>query len=348
MPILNDRDAIVRIDRLNMKELLETFGQQCIAARQIKIPLPSKTDYSSLCIVGMGGSAIAGDFIRVLMRSECRVPCIVHRDYGLPSFIGEGSLVVALSYSGNTEETLSACREAVYRKADLWTLSSGGSLETFAKKEGAPHVRIPSGNPPRCSVGWLFFPLFSLFQRLGYIDAFCDTEFDDFVKAKIRECAPDVIEKNPAKILARDCFNRNILIYSGRLLAPAALRWKTQIAENSKAFAGCNEFPEMNHNEIMAWRYPEFLVVNSSALFLYDPSDHPRVSLRMELTETILKKKGVLVRRIGPFSGDLRTRLFLAVVLGDWFSFYLALLNDVDPTEISEITFLKEELSKKE
>jgi len=346
MLLLDDAHSVAKIDASNMRALLSTFDTQCRDAAAGAVPIPAARTYPCICVAGMGGSAIAGDYGKRLVKPDAGCSVIVHRDYGLPSCVREGSLVVALSYSGDTEETVSAYREARKRRCDVWTLSSGGTLEKLAKEDGVSHVKIPPGNPPRCSLGWIFFPLFRLFLGLGLVEAFDAASFFAAVATKVRECASADAKQNPAKMFAWDCFNRNIVVYSGRALAPAACRWKTQVAENSKAFAFCNEFPEMNHNEIMSWTYPEFLAANSTVFFLVDPDDHPRVRVRMELTEKILSDKGVRTRLVGPFAGDALTRLFLATVLGDWMSFYLAILHGVDPTAIPEISLLKRELAK--
>lgn len=341
--ILDNRELIRKIDRSNMLELLENFDRQCIEASSIdtgEIPL---LEFNCVVFAGMGGSAIVGDILKQLVKKNCTVPFWVHRNYGLPHFVDNRSLVFAVSYSGNTEETLSAFKEAINRGSVVVSLSSGGVLEGISKKEGIMHIKIPSGQPPRCSLGYMFFPLSKLLQKSGFIE-YVDTEKIARLAGVCRKRYGVHVRENKAKEIARAMHNKNIVIYSGEFLAPATLRWKTQIAENSKQMVSINFFPEMNHNEIMAWNFPFDFVKNSSVFFLYDKQDNDRVKLRMNLTREILQEKGVSIYEVESEGDDAFERIFSIIILGDWISFYLALLNGVDPTEIKEISDLKRKL----
>ncbi len=342
--IMDDRNLMGKIDKSNMLELIENFDAQCIEANNIAVKkLPAK-NYDCIVCAGMGGSAIAGDILKQLVEINSSIPFIVHRNYGLPAFITEKSLVLAVSYSGDTEETLSAFKEAIRRGSTVVSLSSGGKLEKISKMEGMIHIKIPAGQPPRCSLGYIFFPLAKLLEKSGYIE-----KVDAVKIGKTAEQLKAVYginsEENRAKNFARTMHGKNIIIYSGELLSPAATRWKTQFAENSKHMAFLNLFPEMNHNEIMAWNFPAHFIEKCLVFFLRDRDDNDRVKLRMDLTKDILRSKKISVYDIESEGKKPVERIFSLVMLGDWISFYLALLNGVDPTEIREITDLKKKLA---
>ncbi|MGB9642144.1 MAG: SIS domain-containing protein, partial [Candidatus Ratteibacteria bacterium] len=156
--IMNNRNIIQKIDKSGMLELLGKFALQCKKADSIEVSCVPQKEYDCIVWAAMGGSAIAGDMLKQIVEQNCFMPFIVHRNYGLPKFVSNKSLVLGISYSGDTEETCDACIEAVNRGATVWTLSSGGKLEKFARNKKIPHVKIPAGQPPRCSLGYLFFP----------------------------------------------------------------------------------------------------------------------------------------------------------------------------------------------
>ncbi len=345
MNILNDRQKINEIDKSDMKSMLDKFDEQSKAAYNIKIPLPGKKDFDSICFCGMGGSAVGGDIMKQLSEGFSGI-IHVNRDYTLPSFVNKKSLVIPVSYSGNTEETISCYNDAKSRNAYIWSISSGGILEELSEKDGVPHVKVEKGFPPRCALGYLFFPILKLFIELGIIKNFDVERVFSLIKKSIEKYRVENEKENKAKEFANKVWNKNPVIYSGPFLFPAVIRWKTQFAENSKNVAFINVFSELNHNEIMSWNFPEFLVHNTVFFFLRDESDHPRIKQRMDLTEKIFKDKKIEVINVPSFGKHPVERIFSLIILGDWLSFYLAVLNNADPTEIKEISYLKSELSK--
>ncbi|HOK79917.1 MAG TPA: bifunctional phosphoglucose/phosphomannose isomerase [bacterium] len=343
--IIDNRSLIKKIDKSGMLDLLEKFALQCKEADSIEVSCVPQQKYDCIIWAGMGGSAIAGDILKQVIQHNCSTPFFVHRNYGLPKFVSNKSLVLGISYSGDTEETCDACTEAVNRGAMVWTLSSGGKLEEFAMNNRIPHVKIPSGQPPRCSLGYLFFPPANLLFMLGYIKKIETEKIAEIADMCAKKYGVDNQENNIAKEFARKIYNKNVVIYSGDFLSPVALRWKTQMAENSKHMVLTNVFPEMNHNEIMAWNFPSHYIKNSIVFFLYDRGDHERIKLRMDLTADILSMKSIQVQKIESDEQEPVQRMFSLLLLGDWISFYLALLNGVDPTEIKEISYLKTKLA---
>ncbi|HPP66805.1 MAG TPA: bifunctional phosphoglucose/phosphomannose isomerase [bacterium] len=346
--ILDDKSYIEKIDKSNMLHLIEGFDRQCIKAGSIKLFPVEKRPYSHIVFCGMGGSAIAGDILKKLVEINSSTPFFVHRDYGLPNFVGKDSLVIVVSYSGNTEETIDAYQQAIARGSTVWVLSSGGNLEERARADKKPYVKIPAGQPPRCSLGYLFFPVARMLYMLGIIKPVVAERIAEMATYSKRNYGVERTKGNRAKKIATIMHNRNVVIYSGNFLYPAVLRWKTQLAENSKHSVSINCFPEMNHNEIMAWSHPKFLIENSVVFFFYDANDCQRVKLRMDLTRKIFEVKSIKTQKFFSHGRNPADRIFSLIMLGDWVSFYLAILNGMDPTEIKEISYLKKKLSSVE
>ena len=333
-----------RIDKHGMREILLNFPKQCREGFNIQIPLPGKKNFKKICMCGMGGSAIGGDILKIFVERDSQVVFNIHRDYNLPSYIDKESLVIAVSYSGNTEETVSAYKMAKKTGCKIWVLTSNGKLYKFAKKDKIPAVQIPSGLPPRCALGYLFFPCFNLLRKLGIIkEPVTPGIFEKFEKYVLSFSKNNSL----AYTLAEKILNRVPIIYSGNLYYPAILRWKTQIAENSKNFAFINVIPEMNHNEIMSWHFPEWFIEKTIPIYIKSSDYNSRIRKRFEVTEKIIssfQKEKII---INPKGKSLLEKIFYLIILGDWVSYYLALLNKVDPTEIREIDLLKESLKRK-
>jgi len=250
--------------------------------------------------------------------------------------------VVIISYSGNTEETLSVLEEARKRKNSIVCISSGGKIEKIAREENLPFLKIPGGYPPRCALGYLFFSCYKIMENIGVLPPVEEALFTK-MERWIARFIPES-NNNLAKNLAEKLYNRVALLYSGNKFFPVITRWKTQIAENSKAFAFINVFPEMNHNEIMSWRYPEWFIEKCLPVFITSRKEHPRVNLRFEITKDIILKKQPEIISLLPEGETFLEELFYLIILGDWISFYLAILNRVNPTEIQEIDLLKQRL----
>ncbi|MCM8758549.1 MAG: bifunctional phosphoglucose/phosphomannose isomerase [Candidatus Omnitrophica bacterium] len=342
--ILENRDLINKIDKSDMLSLLENFDSQCLKASSIDVGKISPDVFDHIIFAGMGGSAIVGDILKQIVEVHSKIPFIVHRNYGLPPYATSKTLIFTVSYSGNTEETLSAFKEAMKLGCKIISLSSGGELEKISKKQGIKHIKIPSGQPPRCSLGYMFFPLAKLLEKFGYIEKVNTMKIVEMARSYAKIYGVDSME-NKAKEIAKVMHGKNVIVYSGELLASAALRWKTQIAENSKQMTSINFFPELNHNEIMAWNFPFSVLKNCVVFLLRDKDDNDRIRLRMDLTIKIIREKGIQVYEVESEGQDIVERIFSLIILGDWISFYLALLNGVDPTEIKEISYLKKELA---
>jgi glucose/mannose-6-phosphate isomerase len=345
---------IARIDKENMLELLVSFPKQCEDAlsigRRITVPKPYRRTYAHIVFTGLGGSAIGADIIKGYCEDEARVPIFVNRDYTLPRFVGRDSLVLTVSYSGNTEETLSAYREAKRRRARVVAVTSGGKLARMALKNKDMLVTIPGGYPPRCALGFSFIPALSLLAKLGLVG----NKENDIRQAlrylrtlEAERIGPHVREaRNIAKKIARDMHSKFAVIYAAdKHMHAVVTRWRGQLAENSKVLSSGHVFPEMNHNEITGWVHPEAVLKKCVVLLLKDRQDHGRVKRRMSISASILKREKFKVLELESRGSHLLERMLSLVYIGDFVSFYLAILNATDPTPVDRITYLKKQLA---
>ncbi len=351
--ILDRPDLLTRLDRLQMSELLGSFSIQVEEALQIGEDFKTPSFHrkpEKILFVGMGGSAIGGDVIRSLLSDKATHPISVSRHYELPPSVDSKTLCIFSSYSGNTEETLSAFRQAMKRHLPSVIITSGGELWRLGERFSIPRIQIPSGLPPRAALGYSVFPLLKLFAnlKLWRWDERAVRETVSLLEKLREKFSPAVpFRKNPAKRLAHDFFNRFVVIYAGvDLLDTAALRFRNQIEENAKAMASHHLIPEMNHNEILGWQFPKEVLKKCACVFLRDSEDHKRIQLRFKITKGVIEKRGVSVTEIYSQGKSRLARLFSSIYLGDWISFYLALLYGIEPTPVVVIEHLKKELAK--
>jgi glucose/mannose-6-phosphate isomerase len=329
-----------------MLELIKNFHNQWIDAKKIseKISLKKIKNINSIVIAGMGGSAIGGDIFKACYEDELKMQIIVNREYLLPSWVNKNTLVFAISYSGNTEETLSAYEDAKQKNAKIICITSGGKLEEVASKDKIECVKIPTNYPPRSALGYLFIPIVMSVSKIGLLKNQNKNinETGVFIEKLIKEYS----SSNTIKEIAEKMYKKPILICAGKFLKPAAYRFKTQINENAKAIAYTVSLPEMNHNEIVGWAEPlkkklKYWVV----ALLMDKEDHDRVKLRFEITKKIFNKITNNIIEIHSKGESKLARIFSVILLGDFVSVYLANLYQIDPRPVKIIDFLKQELS---
>lgn len=355
---MNALDNLARIrsyDKSGMLRLIESFSDQCRDAKRLgysfKLPKGFRTVYKNVVCSGMGGSAIGADIIRSYVADDAEIPVFVNRNYGLPNFVDKDSLVIVSSYSGETEETLSAYCDARSRGSEIIVITSGGQLGRKAAEDNIPCVKIPSGLPPRAALGYSFFPLLILFSKLEIIkdqSALIDDAVNSMANLKNSKLGSAVKSKdNPAKKIANEIFKKIVIIYAGQdHMESVVTRWKGQLAENSKTLASSSLFPEMSHNEIVGWEYPKKNLQGLAVIMLRDAADHPRTSKRMDVTKNILKKMNIDAVEVASTGRELLTRMFSLIYMGDFVSFYLAILNGVDPTPVERIAYLKKEMGR--
>ncbi len=303
---------------------------------------------TSVAVLGMGGSAIGGDLVRGIWSDRLRVPLEVVRGYDLPAWVGPATLVVASSYSGATEETISAFGQAVERHAPVAIISTGGTLLDVARRADLPHLGFPGGGQPRAAVGSSVTLLAGLLERAGMLDL-SDDEVEDAAttaEAAVRAAAPDTpTDSNAAKRLAWALIDRLPIIESSGSLAPVARRWKTQLNENSKSFAAYEELPEATHNAVEGYPQPDGVRDHQLVVFLESEGDHLRNQLRARLSRELLDTAGISHQVVRVTGSSRFARALDAIVLGDFVSVYLAALYGIDPTPVDAISELKQAMA---
>ena len=331
-----------------IKELPAQCKQAWQAAMDFNLP-PHYANVDKVVILGMGGSAIGGDLVRSLAQSELKVPVIVYRDYALPPFVDVRTLVIASSYSGNTEETLSAFEAALGAGYKKLAITTGGRLQELAKAENIPVFKINYQSQPRAALGFSFLPALCFMQRLGFIgDKTADVtetiQLLEQLSTRLDEKSP--LKRNPAKQLARRLYGRLPVIYGAGITAEVAHRWKTQINENSKAWGFYECFPELNHNATVGFPLPKEIASRVRVIMLKSPDFSNRIKLRYEVTGELLKQAGVAYETVDSEGKSPLAQMMGLIMLGDFMSYYLALLYKVDPTPAKAISYLKERLAK--
>lgn len=350
---LDDIKTIEQFDKSNMRKLLYGFPHQgeAIAGLMGDFKLPSSyKETKNIMVSGLGGSSVGGDLLKNFLRDKINLPLMVNRSYTLPKWVGKDTLFICVSYSGNTEETLSTYQIAKQAKSKIIVISSGGELTELAKKDGFPCIPVPEvGIPPRTALGYLFFPQLFVIKMLGFADI-KDSELSEAIQTlkKLREeiGIDSPKNKNISKKLAEEIYQTIPLVYTtSDYMEGVGIRWKTQINENSKSPVYCEFFSELNHNETMGWEGAEELTGKFSVILLRDKGESQRMVKRINITSSLIKEKTKKILEVYSKGEGLLSRMLSLIYIGDYVSFYLAVLNDVDPTEIKSILSLKKSLS---
>ena len=301
-----------------------------------------------IVLCGMGGSAIGGDLVAGLVEPTAPVPFRVNRGYSLPGWVGERTLVVASSYSGGTEETLSAYGQAKERGARILAITSGGDLEADAREAGYDTVVIPGGLQPRAALGYSLGVGLRLAQALGLADLEDETVASALEAARDRAEQHDLDESgNPARDLSEQLVGALPVVYTGvGLLEAVGMRWRTQIHENAKHPAVGNVLPELDHNEIMGFESgPESVLSTMQVLALRDADDHGQIAKRFEATRDLVEDAVGGWTEIESEGASRLDRMLSLIQLGDATSFWLAMRKNVDPTPVDTIQELKKSLA---
>ncbi|MFW6144293.1 MAG: bifunctional phosphoglucose/phosphomannose isomerase, partial [Candidatus Natronoplasma sp.] len=254
--MLDDVEKMKEMDKEGMLQVLERFPDQIeetVSDFETDL-LPFQPD--NIVVTGMGGSAIVGDTLKSFLANRIKIPIAVNRDYTLPSFVDEKTLLFVISYSGNTEETLSAARKGLEKNANVVAISSDGELEKMSEEEKIVFMKAPKGYPPRAAFAFLFIPVIQLLSELLIYDAEIDVldtvselkELRDQIKMDVPA------EENKAKQLAERIENKIPIVYGHSIYNAVANRWHTQFNENAEVLSWYGAFPEMNHNEVVGWK----------------------------------------------------------------------------------------------
>lgn len=347
--LLDNLKKISALDKENMYELIYHFPEQVQAAYKLSSNLVlsdwNKEEIKHIVACGMGGSAIGADVIRTYFLKALSVSFNVVRNYDLPGFVDEKSLVILCSYSGNTEETLSCLEQACRRKSKIISISSGGRLLSETKQKGLKYTQIPTGLPPRAALAYLFIPVLVALEKLTFTTPSKIDNTVEFLQTLRKNYSLEAkFSKNQAKKIAQALHQKITVIYSGPELESAAYRFKSQICENAKTLAFCNFFPEFNHNELVGWEKFYGFKKNLQVVIFSDEYEHSRIKVRTEIVKKILRKRKIPLLEISPPGEEKLERILSAIQLGDFVSFYLAILNQIDPTPVKVIDYLKSKL----
>lgn len=341
-------DDLKKIHQLDSKDALGVVAKQW---QQLKYEFETADrrletgDYTNVVLAGMGGSALAAGMFSSWPKLS--LPFEVVKGYDLPDYANGDTLFIASSYSGNTEETLSAIKQAASKGCQIAVIAAGGELEQIAAINNFPSFKIPEGIQPRMAVFYNFAALTRLFSLAGLIDQKKIEELHhaaEWLGEQSKSLLPDVpAAKNKAKQLAQELMGSSAVIYSGPKLYPAAYKWKINLNENAKNIAWCNQYPEFNHNEFLGWTShpvdkPYKVVELRSSL------EHERVQKRFEASEKLLSGKRPHPEVVNAEGGSELEQLLWTIQLGDFVSIYLAILNGLNPTPVDLIEKLKSEL----
>jgi glucose/mannose-6-phosphate isomerase len=350
--VLDKPERVKEVDRSGMLSDLAKTPDYCRDAikRAGQVSVPEKVDPKNIVVAGMGGSAIGGEILHDWLRDTLSIPIEVCRDYTLPAYVNKDTLVFVNSYSGNTEETLTAFLTAIHRKCTVTAVTSGGQLERFCKKVQVPYMIIPKGLQPRVAIPYFFFPLVVLMEKMGIISNVED-ELEEAIQVLERvgkANAPEVpANKNRAKQLAQELMETIPLIYGFRQYSSIAQRLKAQFNENSKVHSKCDLFPELNHNETVGYEAPEALNKKQSIILIRDPKEPPEIRNRIEITTNLVFNRANKVLEIKAEGKGKLAKMFSVLCVGDFASVYLAILQNKDPTPVNIINRVKSELAKK-
>ena len=300
----------------------------------------SSKKFQNVVVCGLGGSGIGGNIVRDIVAKESTIPLVSVKNYDIPNFINNDTLVIVSSYSGNTEETISALKKCIKKNAEIAIITSGGKLKDFAQKNDFNHILVPGSHPPRAMFAYAFVQLFYVLYNYNVIN--------DSFKNNIKQSASLLNKrknkiKEQAKFIAKKLFNTTPVIYVADGFEGVAVRFRQQVNENSKMLCWHQVIPEMNHNELLGWRIN---TDNLSVIFFRNKIDNKRNQVRIDINKSVISKYTKNIIEVWSDGETLIENTLYHIHLGDWISWYLSEMNEVDAIEIDVINYLKTELAK--
>jgi glucose/mannose-6-phosphate isomerase len=353
-PSLDTAEIYGRLDPHGLLGRIEGLPEQIAgawgAARALDLPAPYR-GATEIVVLGMGGSGIGGALLQALaVDLGTRTPVRVVRGYRLPASVSEHALVLASSNSGDTEETVDAFRQAIERGGMCVAIATGGRIATMARDAGVPLLSFAWEGEPRSALGWSFASLLAICGKLGLMPDL-DDELPsalDQMRALGRGIGRDAPEaSNQAKQLARRLTGRLPVFIGAEAMAPVAYRWRTQVNENGKSWAIADELPEMNHNAPVGYGLPRRVVPLLHAVLLRHAAVHPRIALRIDATHDQMRRAGVDAEIVEVAGDSLLAQMLCGLILGDYTSYYLGLLNGVAPSPVEPLIELKSYLASR-
>ena len=348
--VIETVEKIRAADPANMLDRIKGLSDQVRYAWQIamgaKVP-PAYADVRTIVLAGMGGSAIGGDLAAALMADELKVPMSVHRDYGLPAFVGRDTLVIASSYSGNTEESLSSFGEAQKRGAKVIAITTGGKLAERARAANYPVITFSYPAQPRAALGYSFGLALGVLVKIGFVrDLQSDVDAALADLAKIEERVHEGARTNDAKRMAIELYGRIPFAYGAGVMGVMARRVKGQWNENAKNWSAFDVMSELNHNAVVGFPHPPIAKDALTVLLLRSDRDNPRHKIRFDVTAELLERAGVKHKTLKFSGASMLYEVLQMTMFTDYVSFYIALLNGADPSEVKSIDYLKDRLAK--
>jgi len=320
-----------------IKKYIEGFtiqlGEALKIGQSLDLVRPG-SDIRNVVIAGMGGSGIGANLVDAL--TFCK-------NYNIPQFVSPHTLFVASSYSGNTEETIAALNKALLKRAHCIVIASGGKILDIAREYNLFYIQLPAGSPsPRAMLGYNMTSLLSLLYHTNLIGAAFIKETENTIEYLDRS---EKAIQTEAEIIAKKLKGKLPVIYCDSRLHAVATRFQQQLNENAKQLVHVGSFPEMNHNELVGWRFPESILPMLQVVYLYSDHDHERVEKRMEICRDIFEKKSNTIIDIVGEGASLLEQYYYLIHLTDWISFYLAKENGVEADPVEMIDYLKAELN---
>lgn len=347
--VLDDMSKIKEIDSSNMLSFCVNAAKHYREAAKIaektslKYPKPE-----NIIVAGMGGSGIGGELLKDWAFDKAQVPIEISRNYSLPAYANEQSLVLITSYSGETEESLSAFLDAAKKKCMIHCVSSGGNLLEFAEKLKVPYLCVPSGIPPRAALPYLFMPLLKSLEKAKIVSGVSKdlSEATKILERISGENAPEKpVRDNFSKTLASGIDERVPVVYGFGVYRSVAQRFKQQFNENSKVPSKWEFFPELNHNEIVGWEKAGKLAKCFSTIFIRDKNEPNEIRNRIETTKAFMGPDSKLFEVWSQGKSAL-AKMLSTTCIGDFASVYLAILRKVNPTPVGTIVLLKEKIKQ--
>ena len=326
-----------------MKKLVQDFPIQLqealIIGKNYRFIAEGK-EFNNVIVTGLGGSGIGGSIVQNYVFDKIKIPFTVNKDYSLPAFVNRKSLVIVCSYSGNTEETLMAMKEAMKKKATIVCVTSGGTVADIATKKKYDCILVPAGMPPRSCLGYSLVQLLFILGHFGLIG----NQFEKEIRKAIKEMKDGESDtQKKALAIAKKINGKLPIVYSSSHFEGIAIRFRQQLNENSKLLGWSAVIPEMNHNELVGWRQK---AEDKAVIILRSNDDFDRVQTRMEINKKIIKKYTSTILEITTDAKSYWEKAFYLIHLTDWISVQLAELNNTDSTEVKVIDFLKNSLAK--
>lgn len=326
-----------------MEKIISEFAKQFNTGFKVGKNIKIRGNFQGVCICGMGGSALPGTLLLSWIK-KTKIPVILHRDYGLPANITKNWLVLVVSYSGNTEETISSLKEAIRKKINCAAITSGGKLESMAKRFKISCALIPSGIPPRMALGYQFSALTAILLKNGLID------FNEKELLEIEKNISTENLKKEGKVLAQKIKGKIPVIYSSNQFKALARIWKISFNENSKTPAFWNYFPELNHNEMVGFTKNHLkpsLLSSFYFIMLKSPNDIPENRKRIDLTAKILRKQNIKGKVLSLSGKNLFVQMVSSIILANWTSYFLALKYKINPMPVDLVEEFKNRMKTK-